>query len=144
MLKPFPSPQVPKAGLSYCKNNKYKPALYSSDCPEKASVTSPVSQWNLMPCCLFIQRNFISSASLALIYGVCQLYGLYDHVIYTHIHISIIKPLLYNSESLTEQRYEFMIQTAKQTRKLRQLEAIFLNSTILDSQLNIVNFNHQF
>lgn len=37
-----------------------------------------------------------------------------------------------------------MIQTAKQTRKLRQLEAIFLNSTILDSQLNIVNFNHQF
>lgn len=72
------------------------------------------------------------------------MYGLYDHVIYTHIHVSIVKPLLHNSESLTEQRYEFMIQTAKQTRKLRQLEAIFLNSTILDSQLNIVNFNHQF
>lgn len=35
-----------------------------------------------------------------------------------------------------------MIQTAKQTRKLRQFEAIFLNGTVSDSQLNTVNFNH--
>lgn len=29
-----------------------------------------------------------------------------------------------------------MIQTSKQTRELRQLEAVFLNSIVLDSQLN--------
>lgn len=45
---------------------------------------------------------------------------------------------------LLEQRHEFMIQTAKQTQQLRQLEDVFLNNTVLDSQLNTVNFNNQF
>lgn len=132
MLKPFPSSQVPKAGLSCCKNNKYKRALYSSDCPEKASVTSPASQWDLMPCRFFVQRNFISSASLALIYGAHQLYGLCEHAyiriyryVCVYIYLSIHKPLfVIPSLWMLEQCHEFMIQTAKQIRQLRQLEDV--------------------
>lgn len=66
--------------------------MYSSDCPEKASVTSPASQWDLVPRCVFVYGSFISSASLALIYGAHQLYGVCERV-YVYIYLSMHKPL---------------------------------------------------
>lgn len=69
-----------------------------------------------------------------------------DHVIYTYIytHVSKAKPLLYYSESLTVRTKAWVHDSNSQTQQLRQLEDVFLNNTVLDSQLNTVNFNNQF